>query len=194
MGERENPARALPPTPAPGYPAGMLGHAADTPPTRRVPVEEAAKILGITDNAVRKRIERGTLRSVRDGDVRYVLLETDMPRHAADESGYAADMSAGMPSDQASTMRRLEDEVRFLRELVRARDDELRREREAREEVLRRHDTIVLRMTERIPELEPARDARDASQTASEGAGKTDVPPADGEPHGRSWWRRFFGL
>jgi hypothetical protein len=57
----------------------MFEHTADTPMMRRVPVEEAARILGITANAVRKRVERGTLRSEGDGDTRYVLLGDGMP-------------------------------------------------------------------------------------------------------------------
>jgi hypothetical protein len=53
-------------------------------------------------------------------------------------------------------MTRLENEAEFLRGLVRSRDEELRRERVAREEAERRHDTIVVRIAERIPELPPA--------------------------------------
>jgi hypothetical protein len=64
------------------YAAVMAEHATDTPPTRRVPVKEAAKVLGITANPVRKRVERGALRSERDGEARYVILDADMPRPA----------------------------------------------------------------------------------------------------------------
>ena len=173
----------------------MPEHATDTPPTRRVPVEEAAQVLGITANAVRKRVERGTLRSERDGDARYVILDADMPRPAAD-------MPNGMPTDQALIVARLENEVGFLRELVRSRDEELRREREAREEAERRHDTIVLRMAERIPELLPAPTAsatpapREAPQAAAEEPeGSEPRPDGGGAQEGaerRSWLRRFF--
>ena len=168
----------------------MPEHAADTPPTRRVTVEEAAKILGITANAVRKRVERGTLRSARDGDTRYVILDGDMPRHAGD-------MPLGMPADQALMVARLENEVGFLRELVRSRDEELRREREAREEAERRHDTIIMRMAERIPELPPAssHDAPGARETAGNGSGGVEgQEDGGGRQERRSWWRRWFGF
>ncbi len=186
----------LHPAPDVVYAASMPEHAADAQTTRRVPVEEAAKVLGITANAVRKRVERGTLRSERDGDARYVILDDDMPRPADD-------MPNGMPTDQALIVARLENEVGFLRELVRSRDEELRREREAREEAERRHDTIVMRMAERIPELLPASATptpapRDAPQTATEDAGGVEPRPS---PEGvqesaqpRPWWRRFFGF
>jgi hypothetical protein len=175
------------------YAADMPEHATDTPPTRRVPVEEAAKVLGITANAVRKRVERGTLHSERDGDTRYVLLGSGMPRHADDTP-------SGMPADQALIVARLENEVGFLRELVRSRDEELRREREAREEAERRHDTIVMRMAERIPELEapPTPAPREAPQTVAEEPEGMDAPIASptsqetAEPRS-SWWRRFLG-
>jgi hypothetical protein len=95
---------------------------------------------------------------------------------------------------------RLENEVGFLRELVRRRDEELRREREAREEAERRHDMIVMRMAERIPELEapPTPATRESPRTVagseegSEPRSATGVAEEGSEP--RSWWRQFFGF
>ncbi len=158
----------------------MLKHATDTPTTRRVPVEEAATLLGITANAVRKRIERGTLRSEREGDTRYVLLDADMPRHAVN-------MPPSMPGDQILMVERLESEVAFLRDLLRGRDEELRREREAREEAERRHDTIIMRMTERMPELSSASSSN--PQNDREAAVKDQEAQIDSQ---RPWWRRLF--
>ncbi len=95
---------------------------------------------------------------------------------------------------------RLENEVGFLRELVRSRDEELRREREAREEAERRHDTIIMRMAERIPELEaPASPGpRGVPETAAEKREGVELRPAtEGAQEAterRSWWRKFFGL
>ncbi len=163
------------------------------PVGRRYTVEEAARVLGISENAVRKRVERNSLRSVRVDDTRYVLLESGMPRHADD-------MPNGMPTDQPLIMGRLESEIEFLRELVRTRDEELRREREAREEAERRHDMIIMRMTERIPELASASTQvpRDAPETPP-------PPPEDTEPKQggagpqqgarrarRPWWLRII--
>ncbi len=166
----------------------MLGHATDTPTTRRVPVEEAAKILGITANAVRKRIERGTLRSEREGDTRYVLLTTDMPRHAVN-------MPPSMPGGQILMVERLESEVAFLRDLLRGRDEELRREREAREEAERRHDTIIMRMAERIPELEAQpeiRGVREESVGKAETAKFRESSSSYEKDSRKSWWWRLF--
>jgi hypothetical protein len=62
---------------------------------------------------------------------------------------------------------------------------------------LERKDAIMLRMTERIPELEVASsppDSRDAHETASEHSTGGDVTSVSQESEKRSWWRRFFGI
>src|SRR5215212_10817445 len=51
------------------------GDASSSP--RRVPVAEAAELLGISDGAVRQRIKRGTLSSEREAGRLYVLLYDD---------------------------------------------------------------------------------------------------------------------
>ena len=54
-------------------PGGMERHA----------VQDAADILGITTGAVRSRLSRGTLQSVKEGGMVYVLLPPDAQRDAA---------------------------------------------------------------------------------------------------------------
>jgi hypothetical protein len=82
----------------------------------------------------------------------------------------------------------LRDRVRRLEQDLDTRDRELSEMRR-----------LLAGALERIPELEAARDSppepRDARETASEGEAGTSAPP-DRETgvHGRSWWRRFFGV
>ncbi len=99
--------------------------------------------------------------SEREGDARYVLLDADRSRRAAS-------MPPGMPGDQILMVERLESEIAFLRDLWRGRDEELRREREAREEAERRRDTIIMRMAERIPELDVPQEPLYSHNTVSE--------------------------
>ena len=118
----------------------------------RLTVDEAAKLLGTLANALRKRIERGTIRSEKVDGVRYVLLsDGDMPQHADDSYASMSHDSATPSHDSATGMsafdESLEDQVSYLRE-------QLDKEREANRENRR----LLAAALERIPELEPARE------------------------------------
>jgi predicted ArsR family transcriptional regulator len=150
----------------------------------RVTVQEAARQLGITESAVRKRVQRGLLEHDKEPDGRlYVYLDTrDIGQDKVRDSSY--DM----------LVRRLENENEFLR----------------RE--LERKDTIMLNMTEAMKAISPptpeespeARESPQAAreeperaeprsyaeeaQEASEGFAGRDSGTARG-----SLWRRLFG-
>ncbi len=158
----------------------------------RVTVDEAAKLLGTSANALRKRIERGTIKSEKVDGVRYVLLsDIDIPQHTGDAPGGMPHDSAGPSHNSATGMSAfvdsLEDQV-----------DYLRRQLEVWQEEARRKDHIIAALTERIPELEPAREAsseqRESPQTPSEQQGNGTAHPEDGGAEKRSWWKRFFGV
>src|SRR5215213_8233351 len=147
----------------------------------RATVEEAAKILGTSENAVRKRIERGTLPSEKVDGVRYVLLlESDMPQHAADT---AADSATDMSHDLALMQAHLDsmqEKVGYLKAVIHTRDEELRRK-----------DHIIAALTERIPELEAPRETSRSARTPSVDTG--EVPSEEKpRPMQRSWLHRFF--
>jgi hypothetical protein len=153
---------------------------------RKVPVPEAARILGISPEAVRARIQRGTLHKEKgsDGTV-YVRLDDDQTRSYGDRTD---DVTGGQARDQTQLVDSLEEQISFLRsELV------------TRNEELRRKDHIIAALTERIPELpapaSSSQEATGAPETASEGAGRGDAPTGAEHPVERpSWWRKFFGL
>ena len=170
--------------------AGTQRHAADSvidmSEPMRVTVDEAAKLLGTSANALRKRIERGTIKSEKVDGVRYVLLsDRDMPQHAGDTSSDMPHDSAGQSHDSAAGMSAfvdsLEDQV-----------DYLRRQLEVWQEEARRKDHIIAALTERIPELEAAPEPREswesASERATDGIGKEEEKR---KPR-RSWWARVF--
>src|ERR687885_1781790 len=91
----------------------MTQHDTDmTTPPIRVTVEDAAKLLGVSIDAVRKRIERGTLKSEKTDGSRYVLLDNDMSAQDADRTAPDTDMTALVSSmqDQIDTLKQeLED-------------------------------------------------------------------------------------
>ncbi len=158
----------------------------------RVTVPEAAHILGIKEESVRKRVSRGTLRSEKDATGR-LLVWVDGTQTVRDES---VDQSE---TDRDELLESKDETISILR-------DQLSEEREAR----RRADTIIVQLTQatsnltdRLRELEAPADAPEPSQTGEDGAqerteaapgvqagqGDTDEPRSSKKP----WYRRWFG-
>jgi hypothetical protein len=131
----------------------------DQPQTgrRRVTVAEASEILGITAEAVRTRIKRGKLDSVKDPPDRtgtvYVLLKADQTRPNTDPTLQAQDQT----SDQTALVDTLREQVAYLQGVIATRDQELA----LRAEEIRRRDTALEReqqlaalFADRLRELE----------------------------------------
>jgi hypothetical protein len=144
-------------------------------------VKEAAEVLGTTVDAVRGRIRRGTLDSVKLDGVVYVLLDATIREHQGDKSATEADSAAQQTANQPKLVA---DQSELVGEL-RGQIDWLRREVE-------RKDTIIMQMAQRIPELEAPSEPRDAPEAASEGGAKDDRPQPEERHQKRSWWREFF--
>jgi flagellar motility protein MotE (MotC chaperone) len=141
-----------------------------TPPVRRTTVAEAAEVLGISAEAVRGRIRRGTLPVEREGGTVYVLVnEADQPRTTSDQ-----------PTDRTELLiAELQDRIRSL------------------EEANRENRRIIAALTQRIPELEASQESRqEASTEATEQPGRVGPQtPLESPQEGarRPWWRRVFG-
>ena len=90
----------------------------------RYTVDQAADMLGISSGAVRSRLSRGTLQSVREGGTVYVLLPAGMPR---DADRNANDMSDDMPSTLFDQMRERIESLERQLEQANDRDRENRR-------------------------------------------------------------------
>jgi hypothetical protein len=138
---------------------------------QRLDVNTAATVLGISADAVRKRVYRGTLESEKEADGSlFIWLDADA-------------LSSGRERAEA-------DVTQVLREQV----DYLRGQLEVWQEEARRKDHIIAALTERIPELEPAREStsepRESPETATEGAEGVETPMKEER---RSWRRRMFG-
>ncbi len=154
----------------------------DESSTRRYTVHEAALLLGLSVDAVRKRAERGTLKREKgeDGAV-YVLLDSTQTGHRSngDASG-----------DETATGQRL---VAVLEDQV----EHLKRELDARNEELRRKDTIIMTLAQRVPELEAPQGDQEAAHGPAEGAGGVRHRAAAPEPQAgaqrRPWWLSWLG-
>jgi hypothetical protein len=147
---------------------------------RRVTVQDASEALDISVDAVRQRIRRGKLTRAEspDDDKRvYVWLDTE-------DSDSEQEFSQALNSDDRDELlAAYRDQVEFLRQELARKDDFLRRE-------LERKDTIIMSLTQRIPELEAVPEQRNASVTASESHSKGGAPPE--QEQRRSWLYRFL--
>jgi hypothetical protein len=137
-------------------------------------LRDAAQVLGISKEAVRKRVKRGTLPSdVGEDGRRYVYLD------AGGDAGAPRRVPGAVPGPYDPRD-----------ELIATLKEQLEAERNAHAEARR----ITYTLLQRIPQLEGPPEPRDARETASGDAGGTGTPAGDtGEPR-RSWWRRFFGF
>jgi predicted DNA-binding protein YlxM (UPF0122 family) len=155
--------------------------------TQRLSVVEAAEVLGVTRDAIHKRIKRGSIQHDRGEDGRlyvYVYPSTKSLDTSVDKS---------KDESKVESLERLiesqQDQIGYLR-------DQLDQEREANRENRR----IIAGLTQRIPEIEapqdPPRDGPGSPTRASESAPSAEAH-AEAETGGerrRSWWREFFGF
>jgi hypothetical protein len=132
-------------------------------------VPEAAELLGITVEAVRMRIKRGTLRSERQGGRVFVLLGQSQPTDRPDE-----------PTTLISEMR---SRIQFL-------EDELQR----KDAILLNMTEAMKALSPPSQETPP--DERESPETVEEEPERAEPRPAaveSQEPVQRPWWRRWFG-
>lgn len=148
----------------------------------RSSVYEVAEVMGITLDAIRKRVARGTNPHEKDDDGRvWVILDTDQDtaRKVRDTDQPQSDKDALISE---------------MRERVASLERQLESERQANSE----HRRVLAAALERIPpQLEPPSESpeSDASPTPID----TSTEPTEGAqggvqgPQRRRWWRRMFG-
>jgi excisionase family DNA binding protein len=150
----------------------------------RLTVTEAATLLGVTRDAVYKRVQRGQIPWDKDDEGR-VYVYVDPSEAVEDES-----TDTGGESTDSSTNKAQGAQRDALLEALREQNELLRTELSVWQEEARRKDTIIMTMAQRIPELEAPPEAQEAPETASESAGEEEAAP---EEERRPWWRRMFG-
>jgi hypothetical protein len=145
-------------------------HADEPQSKQRFTVKEAAKRLNVSEAAIRQRIQRESIDYEKDEATNrvYILLDEDQDRLDDVEDGV---------------------QHRSERELIDTLQEQLRLEREASAELRR----IIAGLTQRIPELEPASDARESPENVGEGSDSTQPYEGQEKQTSRPWWRRMFG-
>src|SRR5215208_2015786 len=149
----------------------------------RVSVYDAAEIMGVTVDAIRKRVSRGTIPHERDEDGRvWVLLDADQ-----DTSGNVRDTDRPRSDSDA------------LISQMQARIDSLERQLEQERQANSEHRRLLAAALERIPpaiEAPASPEERETPETAADASeGASPRPDAPGAQEGaqRPWWRRVFG-
>ena len=155
----------------------------------RLSVVEAAEALGVTRDAIHKRIRRETIEYEKGEDGRfYVYVDTSTSR--VDRSAYES---------------KDESKVEVLERLIEGQQDRiafLERELERRgDETVRLHQIVAgltqanAQLAARVPELEAPQEAAEAAETVEEPE-KAEPRSSAGEAQEREqrpWWRRVFG-
>jgi hypothetical protein len=136
--------------------------------------------MGVTVDAIRKRISRDTIPHERDEDGRvWVVLDTDQ-----DAASHVHDTDQPQ-SDAAALISAKDETIAALREQLEQANE---RDRENRR--------IIAALTSRIPAIEAPAETPEASETAEKQQGRGEPHPATvGAQEGvqRPWWRRVFG-
>jgi hypothetical protein len=142
----------------------------------RVAVPEAAEMVRVTQGAIRKRVQRGTIPRDKDSEGRiYVYVN---PSDTSPEAGKDRPRDTVTGQSCNEVLEAYKEQVEFLRE------------------ELERKETLLVFLTQRIPELEVHSESRGPSEKPLEDTDKGNVvPPGQKEASQRpAWWRRFFGF
>jgi hypothetical protein len=156
----------------------------------RLSVGEAAQVLGVTRDAIHKRISRGSIHHEKGEDGRFYVY-VDTSTEGLDSSTYRS-----IDKSKVESLERLianqEDRISFLERELERRGDEAER----LHQIVAGLTRTTAELSTRLPELEaPASPAepRESPETATEQPGRVEPQPSDEGAQRRSWWRRVFG-
>jgi excisionase family DNA binding protein len=142
----------------------------------RLTVAQAAARLGVSQDAVRKRIKRGTIEYEQDQDGRLHVYLDPLEVYETRQ-----DRAGDEPTERLAWAQH--QEIEFLR-----------RELETRTEEIRRRDSIMAALTQRIPELEaPSQPLTTQDAVAEDNERREEDPAGSGEirrARRRLGWRR----
>jgi excisionase family DNA binding protein len=146
----------------------------------RLTIQEAARRLGVSEGAIRKRVARGTLAHDKASDGRvYVYLDAGGTR------GVYAGQDEGVHPESSALISQLRDEISYLRDENRRKDEIIMQQ------------ALTVRQLAASPSTETPEEAAEAPESAGE-ASDTAEPRSTTEglqeqSSPRPWSRRMFG-
>jgi Tfp pilus assembly protein FimV len=145
---------------------------AGLPSRQRVSVDEAARALRLTVDAVRKRVQRGTIEYEKDqaGRVRIILDSPDNTSTLQDDGPDNTGQADALIAAKDETIEELRAQVRRLE-----------RDVDTRNEEIRRRDHLLAAALERIPAIEGPQEASEAAETVEEEPEGAEPQSAEGE-------------
>ena len=157
----------------------------------RVPVQEAAQLLGISPEAVRSRLYRGTLdkETGTDGTV-YVRLHADQLRHDDEQTVDQSQPNAELVGELRARVEDLREQLAEEREARRRADTIIAQLARANEEQARTIRELEAPLAAPPDERESRETDEDEPQTAQAHPG---APGAQEGTQRRPFWRRIFG-
>jgi hypothetical protein len=156
----------------------------------RLSVGEAARLLGVTRDAVHKRISRGSIDYEKGEDGRfYVYVDTST-------SGLDSSLDASVDESKVQALERIlehqQDRISFLERELERRGDETER----LHQIVAGLTRTAAELSARLPELEAP--ATSEARESPESPAPTETPSSAGGgaqegAESLSWWRRVFG-
>jgi excisionase family DNA binding protein len=143
----------------------------------RVTIQEAAERLGVKEDAIRKRIQRGTLRHEKTQEGR-VFVWLDVAQDATQDTAQDTYRDAS----QDALLAAKDETITALREQLAQANE---RDRENRR--------IIAALTSRIPAIEAPQEAPGGSEATTEEQSDNQTPSEAQEGTQRPWWQRWFG-
>jgi excisionase family DNA binding protein len=148
-------------------------------------IQEAAQRLGVKEDAIRKRIQRGTLRHEKTQQGR-VFVWLDAAPDATQDAAQDAAQDTYRDTSQDPLLSAKDETIAALREQLAQANE---RDRENRR--------IIAALTARIPAIEAPQEASGAPETVEEKPQRAEQPrptTVESQESVRSpWWRRVFG-
>jgi seryl-tRNA synthetase len=167
---------------------GLYGTPAGDQSKPCVSVDEAARALGLSVDAIRKRVQRGTIPYEKDPAGRVTIL-LDPSSTLQDE---VQDRTGPSPEQLLAAK---DETIEELRARVRRLEVDL----DTRTEELRRRDHLLAAALERIPAIEAPETPEspestgDTPDTAEARSTTEERQEPTSRTQERSWWRRMFG-